>query len=132
MARSDVSGEKALHLGWLRAEGYLSLPSECAAESRFCTQRGTVRRQNILRQTVEGRRGGSFGVVKDYDGDTYSGPSIPVRFARAVYGSHAFQKKFAARNRDEGNPISHWFAENAENRQRDYERRYGQRHHKRM
>ena len=61
-------------------------------------------------------------VVKDYDGDTYRA-IYTVRFARAVYVLHIFQKK-SPRGIETRHSDIHLVHERLKQAQKDYEERY--------
>jgi len=111
-------------LGWSVAEGYCSVPAKRAAKYRVCAERRAVWSKHLAAKPWKGEGPGILEVVKDYDGDTYRA-IYTVRFARAVYVLHAFQKK-SPRGIETRQSDVDLVSARLKMAQRDYEERYGQ------
>jgi phage-related protein len=80
--------------------------------------------KHLAAKPWKGEGPGVLEVVKDHDGDTYRA-IYTVRFARAVYVLHAFQKKSPRGIETRQSDIA-LVRERLKTAQRDYEERYGQ------
>lgn len=92
MTRPDVPGEKPLH--WLGSalRDLREFPPKVQRSLGFALGAAQFGGKHLSAKPWRGEGPGVLEVVKDYDGDTYRA-IYTVRFERAVYALHAFQKK---------------------------------------
>jgi phage-related protein len=124
MARSDVSGEKPLHWVGSALKDISRFPPNVQRSLGFALSAAQFGGKHLAAKPWKGDGAGVLEVVKDYDGDTYRA-IYTVRFARAVYVLHAFQKKSPRGIETRQSDIA-LVGERLKTAQRDYERRYGQ------
>jgi phage-related protein len=124
MARSDVSGEKALHWVGSALKDISRFPPNVQRSLGFALSAAQFGGKHLAAKPWKGDGAGVLEVVKDYDGDTYRA-IYTVLFARAVYVLHAFQKKSPRGIETRQSDIA-LVGERLKTAQRDYERRYGQ------
>ncbi|MGO8757679.1 MAG: type II toxin-antitoxin system RelE/ParE family toxin [Terracidiphilus sp.] len=92
MTRQNVSGEKPLH--WLGSalKALREFPPNVQRSIGFALGAAQYGGKHLSAKPWRGEGPGVLEVVKDYDGNTYRA-IYTVRFERAVYVLHAFQKK---------------------------------------
>jgi len=123
MRREPVPGEKPLYWIGSSIKDIARFPSEVQRTVGFALSAAQFGGKHLSAKFWKGQGPGILEVVKDYDGDTYRA-IYTVRFAKAVYVLHAFQKKsphgIATRQSDIA-----LVRERLKVAQRDYEEKHG-------
>jgi len=92
MTRNAVPGEKPLHWIGSSLKDITRFPHEVQRTAGFALSAAQYGGKHPSAKPWKGEGPGILEIVKDFDGDTYRA-IYTVRFARAVYVLHAFQKK---------------------------------------
>jgi phage-related protein len=92
MTRKTVLGEKPLFWIGQSLKDVTRFPYEVQRTVGFALSAAQYGGKHPAAKPWKGAGAGILEVVKDYDGDTYRA-IYTVRFAKAVYVLHAFQKK---------------------------------------
>jgi phage-related protein len=92
MAQLNVPGEKPLHWMSSALRELRRFPPKVQRTIGFALSAAQYGGKHLSAKPWRGEGPGVLEVVKDYDGDTYR-TTYTVRFERAVYVLHAFQKK---------------------------------------
>ncbi len=92
MTRLNVPGEKPLRWMGSALKEARQFPSAVQRSIGFALSAAQYGGKHLSAKPWRGEGPGVLEVVKDYDGDTYRA-IYTVRFERAVYVLHAFQKK---------------------------------------
>ena len=92
MTRLNVPGEKPLHWMGSALKENVQFPSAVQRSIGFALSAAQFGGKHLSAKPWRGEGPGVMEIVKDYDGDTYRA-IYTVRFERAVYVLHAFQKK---------------------------------------
>jgi phage-related protein len=92
MTRLNVPGEKPLHWMGSALKEVRRFPAEVQRTVGFALGAAQFGGKHPSTKPWKGDGPGVLEVVKDFDGDTFRA-IYTVRFARAVYVLHAFQKK---------------------------------------
>ena len=124
MARPSVSGEKPLYWVGASLKDTVRFPQNVQRSIGFALSAAQYGGKHLAAKPWKGEGPGILEVVKDYDGDTYRA-IYTVRFARAVYVLHAFQKK-SPRGIETRQSDVDLVSARLKMAQRDYEERYGQ------
>lgn len=123
MARLPLPGEKPLHWIGSSLKDLRLFPEAVKTSMGFALSVAQYRGKHPSAKPWKGEGPGVLEIVRDFDGDTFRA-IYTVRFARAIYVLHAFQKKsprgIATRRSDTA--LIH---ERLKAAQRDYEERYG-------
>jgi phage-related protein len=123
MTREAAPGEKPLYWIGSTVKDIARFSSEMQRTVGFALSAAQFGGKHPSAKPWKGEGPGVLEVVKDYDGDTYRAIDT-VRFARAVYVLHAFQKKsphgIATRQSDIA-----LVKERLRVARQDYEERYG-------
>jgi len=123
MTRKLVPGEKPLFWIGQSLKDVTRFPSEVQRTVGFALSAAQYGGKHPAAKPWKGEGPGILEVVKDHDGDTYRA-IYTVRFAKAVYVLHAFQKKsphgIATRQSDVA-----LVKERLKIAQQDYEEKYG-------
>lgn len=118
-----VSQEKPLHWVGSAKKDLLAFPGEAVDDFGYAL--GVVQLGGIPPSTKpwKGEGPGVFEIVEDHRGDTYR-VAYTVRFAKAVYVLHCFQKKSPSGIRTAKNDVE-LIHERLKTAQVDYEANYG-------
>lgn len=123
MTREPVLGEKPLYWIGSSIKVIAQFPPEVQRTVGFALSAAQFGGKHTSAMPWRGEGPGILEVVKDYDGNTYRA-IYTVRFAKAVYVLHAFQKKsphgIATRQSDIA-----LVKERLKVAQRDYEEKHG-------
>jgi phage-related protein len=123
MKRLPLPGEKALHWIGSSLKDLRLFPEAVKTSMGFALSVAQFGGKHPSAKPWKGEGVGVLEIVRDYDGDTFRAV-YTVRFARAVYVLHTFQKKsprgIATRRSDTA-----LIRERLKAAQRDYEERYG-------
>jgi phage-related protein len=123
MTRLPLPGEKALHWIGSSLKDLRLFPEAVKTSMGFALSVAQFGGKHPSPKPWKGEGVGVLEIVRDYDGDTFRAV-YTVRFARAVYVLHTFQKKsprgIATRRSDTA-----LIRERLKAAQRDYEERYG-------
>jgi len=123
MTRRPVPGEKSLFWIGSSLKDITRFPVQVQRSVGFALSAAQYGGKHPSAKPWKGEGPGILEVVKDHDGDTYRA-LYTVRFAKAVYVLHAFQKKsphgIATRQSD-----AELVKERLKLAQKDYEERYG-------
>jgi len=92
MTREPVPGEKPLYWIGSSLKDIARFPSQVQRTAGFALSAAQYGGKHSSAKPWKGEGPGVLEVVQDYEGDTYRA-IYTVRFARAVYVLHAFQKK---------------------------------------
>jgi phage-related protein len=92
MTRLNVPGEKPVHWMGSALKEVRRFPAEVQRTVGFALGAAQFGGKHPSTKPWKGDGPGVLEVVKDFDGDTFRA-IYTVRFARAVYVLHAFQKK---------------------------------------
>jgi phage-related protein len=92
MTRLNVPGEKPVHWMGSALKEVRRFPAEVQRTVGFALGAAQFGGKHPSTKPWKGDGPGVLEVVKDFDGDTFRAV-YTVRFARAVYVLHAFQKK---------------------------------------
>jgi phage-related protein len=123
MSRQTVLGEKPLFWIGSALKEIERFPSEVRRSLGFALSAAQFGGKHPSAKPWKGEGPGVLEVVKDYDGDTYR-TLYTVRFERAVYVLHAFQKKSPRGIESRKSDVT-LVGERLKRAQRDYEERYG-------
>lgn len=123
MTRLNVPGEKPLHWMGSALKQLKEFPPRVQRNIGFALGAAQHGGKHLSAKPWRGEGPGVLEVVKDYDGDTYRA-IYTVRFERAVYVLHAFQKKSPRGIETRQSDIALVRARMKIARQ-DYEERYG-------
>lgn len=123
MARLQVPGEKPLHWMGSALKKLTEFPPNVQRNIGFALSAAQFGGKHLPAKPWKGEGSGILEVVKDFDGDTYRA-IYTVRFERAVYVLHAFQKKSPHGLETRKSDIA-LVRERLRQAQRDYEERYG-------
>jgi phage-related protein len=123
MARLNVPGEKPLHWMGSALRQLMGFPSKVQRSIGFALSAAQYGGKHLSAKPWRGEGPGVLEVVKDYDGDTYRA-IYTVRFERAVYVLHAFQKK-SPRGLETRQSDVDLVRARLKTAQQDYEERYG-------
>lgn len=123
MARLQVPGEKPLHWMGSALKKLTEFPPNVQRNIGFALSAAQFGGKHLSAKPWKGEGSGILEVVKDFDGDTYRA-IYTVRFERAVYVLHAFQKKSPHGLETRKSDIA-LVRERLRQAQRDYEERYG-------
>jgi len=123
MARIPIPGEKPLY--WISSslKDITGFPPDVQRSVGFALSAAQYGGKHPAAKAWKGEGPGVLEVVKDYDGDTYRA-IYTVRFARAVYVLHVFQKKSPRGIETRRSDVA-LVRERLKLAQRDYEERYG-------
>lgn len=124
MTRLNVPGERPLHWMGSALKEVKRLPAEVQRTVGFALSAAQFGGKHPSAKPWRGQGPGVLEIVRDYDGDTFRAV-YTVRFARAVYVLHAFQKKSpqGIKTRQSDIDLVHERLKLAE---RDYKERYGE------
>lgn len=92
MTRIAVAGERPLHWIGSSLKDITRFPPEVQRAAGFALSAAQYGGKHPSVKPWKGEGPGVMEVVKDFDGDTYRA-IYTVRFARAIYVLHAFQKE---------------------------------------
>ena len=92
MTRLNVPGEKPLHWIGSALKEVRRFPAEVQRTMGFALGAAQFGGKHSSSKPWKGQGPSVLEIVKDFDGDTFRAV-YAVRFARAVYVLHAFQKK---------------------------------------
>jgi len=92
MTRKLAPGEKPLHWIGSSLKDITRFPPEVQRTAGFALSAAQFGGKHLSAKPWKGEGTGVLEIVKDFDGDTYRA-IYTVRFARAVYVLHVFQKK---------------------------------------
>lgn len=123
MARPPLPGEKPLHWVGSSLKDLRLFPVAVTTSMGFALSVAQYGGKHPAAKPWKGEGPGVLEIVRDYDGDTFRA-LYTVRFARAIYVLHAFQKKSPkgiATRRSDTAPIH----DRLKLAQQDYEERYG-------
>ncbi len=118
-----ISQDKPLHWVGSAKKDLLAFPGEAVDDFGYAL--GVVQLGGIppSAKPWKGEGPGVFEIVEDHRGDTYR-VAYTVRFAKAVYVLHCFQKKSPSGIRTAKNDVD-LIRERLKTAQMDYEARYG-------
>jgi phage-related protein len=123
MARIPIPGEKPLYWIGSSLKDITGFPPNVQRSVGFALSAAQYGGKHPAAKPWKGEGPGVLEVVKDYEGDTYRA-IYTVRFARAVYVLHVFQKK-SPRGIETRRSDVVLVRERLKLAQRDYEERYG-------
>ena len=123
MTRLNVPGEKPLHWIGSALKETRKFPPAVQRNIGFALSAAQFGGKHLSAKPWKGEGPGVLEVVKDYDGDTYRA-IYTVRFVRAVYVLHAFQKKSPRGIQTRQSDIA-LVRERLKAAKQDYEERYG-------
>lgn len=123
MTRIPIPGEKPLYWIGSSLKDITGFPPEVQRSVGFALSAAQYGGKHPAAKPWKGEGSGVLEVVKDYDGDTYRA-IYTVRFARAVYVLHVFQKKSPRGIETRRSDVA-LVRERLKLAQRDYEERYG-------
>jgi phage-related protein len=123
MARTPVAGEKPLFWIGSSLKDIARFPSDVQRSVGFALSAAQYGGKHPAAKPWKGEGPGVLDVVKNYDGDTYR-TIYTVRFARAVYILHVFQKKSPRGIETRQSDVA-LVRERLKAAQRDYEEKYG-------
>jgi phage-related protein len=92
MTRLNAPGEKPLHWMGSALKKLKEFPPKVQRNIGFALGAAQHGGKHLSAKPWKGEGSGVLEVVKDFDGDTYRA-IYTVRFERAIYVLHAFQKK---------------------------------------
>jgi phage-related protein len=92
MTRDAVRGEKPLHWIGSSLKDITRFPPDVQRTAGFALSAAQYGGKHPSAKPWKGEGPGVLEIVKDFDGDTYRA-IYTVRFARAIYVLHVFQKK---------------------------------------
>lgn len=124
MTRLNVPGEKPLHWMGSALKEVTRFPAEVQRTVGFVLSAAQFGGKHPSTKPWRGEGSGILEIVKDHNGDTFRAV-YTVRFARAVYLLHAFQKKSprGIKTRQSDIDLVHDRLKIAE---QDYKERYGE------
>jgi phage-related protein len=123
MARPPVPGEKPLFWIGSSLKDIARFPSDVQRSVGFALSAAQYGGKHPAAKPWKGEGPGVLEVVRDYDGDTYRA-IYTVRFARAVYVLHVFQKKSPRGIETRQSDVA-LIRKRLRVAQQDYEERYG-------
>ncbi len=123
MTRLNVPGEKPLYWMGSALKELKHFPPRVQRNIGFALGAAQHGGKHLSAKPWRGEGPGVLEVVKDFDGDTYRA-IYTVRFERAVYVLHAFQKKSPRRIETRQSDVALVRAR-LKMAQQDYEERYG-------
>lgn len=123
MARIPIRGEKPLYWIGSSLKDIIEFPPDVQRSVGFALSAAQYGGKHPAAKPWKGEGPGVLEVVKDYNGDTYRA-IYTVRFARAVYVLHVFQKKSPRGIETRRSDVA-LVRERLKLAQRDYEERYG-------
>ena len=123
MARIPIPGEKPLYWIGSSLKDITGFPPDVQRSVGFALSAAQYGGKHPAAKPWKGEGPGVLEVVKDYDGETYRA-IYTVRFARAVYVLHVFQKKSPRGIETRRSDVA-LVRERLKLAQRDYEERYG-------
>jgi phage-related protein len=123
MARIPIPGEKPLYWIGSSLKDITGFPPDVQRSVGFALSAAQYGGKHPAAKPWKGEGPGVLEVVKDYDGDTYRA-IYTVRFARAVYVLHVFQKKSPRGIETRRSDVA-LVRERLKLAQRDYGERYG-------
>lgn len=123
MARIPIPGEKPLYWIGSSLKDIRGFTPDVQRSVGFALSAAQYGGKHPAAKPWKGEGPGVLEVVKDYDGDTYRA-IYTVRFARAVYVLHVFQKKSPRGIETRRSDVA-LVRERLKLAQRDYEERYG-------
>ena len=124
MTRLNVPGEKPLHWIGSALKEVRRFPAEVQRTVGFALGAAQFGGKHPAAKPWKGEGSGVLEIVKDYDGDTFRA-IYTIRFARAVYALHAFQKKSPRGIKTRQSDID-LVRERLKMAELDYEERYGE------
>jgi len=122
MTRPNVPGEKPLYWMGSALKQVTKFPSHVQRSIGFALSAAQFGGKHLSTKPWKGEGPGVMEVVQDYDGDTYRA-IYTIRFARAVYVLHAFQKKSPRGIETRQSDVA-LVRERLKMAQKDYEERY--------
>jgi phage-related protein len=122
MTRPNVADEKPLFWIGSALKEVTRFPPEVQRSIGFALSAAQYGGKHPSAKPWKGEGPGVLEIVKDYDGDTYRA-IYTVRFARAIYVLHTFQKK-SPRGIETRQSDIHLVRERLRLAQQDYEERY--------
>ena len=122
MTRPNVGDEKPLFWMGSALKEVTRFPADVQRSIGFALSAAQYGGKHPATKPWKGEGPGVLEIVKDYDGDTYRA-IYTVRFARAVYVLHTFQKK-SPRGIETRQSDIHLVRERLRMAQQDYEERY--------
>jgi phage-related protein len=123
VTRPPVPGEKALYWIGSALKEIARFPADVQRSIGFALSAAQYGGKHPAAKPWKGEGPGVLEVVKDHDGNTYRA-IYTVRFERAVYVLHTFQKKSPRGIETRKSDIA-LVRERLKMAQRDYEERYG-------
>lgn len=123
MTRPPAPGEKPIFWIGSSLRDITRLPSDVQRTFGFALSAAQYGGKHPAAKPWKGEGSGVLEVVKDYDGDTYRA-IYTIRFARAVYVLHVFQKK-SPRGIETRQSDIDVVGERLRVAQRDYKERHG-------
>jgi phage-related protein len=124
MTRLNVPGEKPLHWMGSALKEVTGFPAEVQRTVGFALSAAQFGGKHLAAKPWKGEGSGVLEIVKDNDGDTFRAV-YTVRFARAVYVLHAFQKKSPRGIKTPQSDVN-LVHERLKMAERDYKERYGE------
>lgn len=118
-----VAGEKPLYWVGSAKRDLLAFPERVKDELGVALSVAQFGGKHPKAKPWKGHGSGIFEVVENFHGDTYRAV-YAVRFERAVYVLHAFQKKSPSGIKTPRSDVD-LIGQRLESARRDYERRYG-------
>ena len=123
MTRPPVPGEKPLYWIGSSLDDIVRFPSEVQRTIGFALSAAQYGGKHLAAKPWKGEGPGILEIVRNYDGDTYRAV-YTIRFERAVYVLHAFQKK-SPRGLETRQSDVALVRQRLKVAQQDYEERYG-------
>ena len=123
MARLHITGEKPLHWMGSSLKELSRFPPRAQRTIGFALSAAQFGGKHLSAKPWRGEGPGVLEVVKDHDGDTFRA-IYTIRFERAVYVLHAFQKKSPRGIETRQSDVA-LVRERLKMARRDYEERYG-------
>jgi phage-related protein len=123
MARPPGPGEKPLYWIGSSLDDIVRFPSEVRRTVGFALSAAQYGGKHLAAKLWKGEGPGILEIVRNYDGDTYRAV-YTVRFERAVYVLHVFQKKSPRGIETRQSDVA-LVRRRLKEAQRDYEERYG-------
>ena len=123
MARPPAPGEKPLYWIGSSLDDITQFPSEVQRTMGFALSAAQYGGKHLAAKPWKGEGPGILEIVSNYDGDTFRAV-YTVRFERAVYVLHAFQKKSPHGIKTRQSDVA-LVGQRLKVAQRDYKERYG-------
>lgn len=123
MARLPVPGEKPLYWIGSSLDDIARFPPQVQRTIGFALSAAQYGGKHVAAKPWKGEGPGILEIVRNYDGDTYRAV-YTVRFERAVYVLHVFQKKSPRGIKTRESDVA-LVRQRLKVAQRDYEERYG-------